>query len=116
MKHVEELQTVLNAKCSETAMLTENGAAQGTEGALEPCPSAATGAAHAGSSTAALEQELQKQKQAVDKIQCKLDAALGRECVLQQHVVQLQREFHLTPKQKHKTPNSPRTDQLAGQT
>jgi hypothetical protein len=99
MKHVEELQTALHVKDSEIAMLRQKGAAQGAEGARECSPSAAnsTGAAHAGSAMSVLEQEVQEQKQAVHKIQTQLNAALDRERVLQQHVLQLQREFHLNP-------------------
>jgi hypothetical protein len=97
MKHVEELQTALHVKDSEIAMLREKGAAQGAEGARECSPPAATGAEHAGSATGALEQEVQEQKQAVHKIQTQLNAALDRERVLQLHVLQLQREFHLAP-------------------
>ncbi len=91
MKHVEELQTTLKAKDSEIAALRQKGAAQSADGLGGCSPTSA--AAHAGSPTGALQQEVQKQKQAVNKIQGQLTAALERERVLQQHVVQLQREF-----------------------
>jgi hypothetical protein len=107
MTHVEELQTTLKAKDSEIAALRQKGAAQSAEGLGGCSPTAAS--AHAGSPTGALQQEVQKQKQAVIKIQGQLTAALERERVLQQHVVQLQREFRIPAAMGRAVRPQPRT-------